>query len=153
MKRFVLTVNGRDHAIEAAPATSLLEILRDELGLYGAKYGCGEGRCGACCVLVDGESRPACMLRVEELGARPIVTIEALAADGELTPVQQAFVDEGALQCGYCTSGMVIAATALLDHDPDPSDDTIRSALDGHLCRCGVYGRVVRAVKRAAGES
>lgn len=148
--RLTLTVNGREHALELQPGTTLLEVLRDELGLCGTKYGCGEGQCGACCVLVDGRSVPSCVTHVEELGDRAVVTIEGLAKDGPL-PIQDAFVAEGAMQCGYCTSGMVIEATALLDRVPDPSDDEIREALDRHLCRCGAYGRIVRAVRRAAG--
>ncbi len=151
MARMMLTVNGREHTLDVAPETTLLDVLRDELGLYGAKYGCGEGQCGACCVLVAGESKSACTLPVGELDGRAVVTIEGLAADGELTAVQSAFVAESAMQCGYCTSGMVIAATALLARTPAPSEDEIREALDGHLCRCGVYGRVVRAVRRASG--
>lgn len=150
MTRFQLTVNGRDHVVDVAASTPLLDVLRDELGLFGAKYGCGEGQCGACCVLIDGESAPSCALPVEAVGARAIVTVEGLAADGP-SEVQDAFVAEGAMQCGYCTSGLVVAATALLARNRSPSDDEIRAALDGHLCRCGVYGRVVRAVRRAAG--
>jgi aerobic-type carbon monoxide dehydrogenase small subunit (CoxS/CutS family) len=149
MPNHVLTVNGRDHAADGE--ASLLDVLRDELGLYGAKYGCGEGRCGACCVLVDGEALPACTLRVKDVGARAIVTVEGLAAGDALTEVQDAFVAETAMQCGFCTTGMVIAATALLARSPAPSEAEIRQALDGHLCRCGVYGRVVRAVQRASG--
>ena len=150
MTRFTLTVNGRDRGVDVPADTPLLEVLRDELGLFGAKYGCGEGQCGACCVLVGGESLPSCTLPIEAVGARPIVTVEGLAAAGPCE-IQRAFVAEGAMQCGYCTSGLVIAAAALLARTPSPGDDDIRAALDGHLCRCGVYGRVVRAVQRAAG--
>ncbi len=148
--QFVLTVNGREHVLDAAPETPLLEVLREDLGLCGAKYGCGEGKCGACVVLVEGEPLPACVVKIGELGGRPIVTIEGLADGDELDPVQAAFVAEHAMQCGYCTSGMVLGAIALLERIPDPSEDDIRRALDGHLCRCGQYGRVVRAVRRAA---
>jgi nicotinate dehydrogenase subunit A len=150
MTRFALTINGRDRVVDVPSDMRLLELLRDELGLVGAKYGCGEGQCGACCVLVDGESVTSCTLPVAAVGARPIVTIEGLA-DAMPAVVQDAFVAEGAMQCGYCTSGLVIAATALLARTPSPSEDQIRAALDGHLCRCGAYGRVVRAVRRAAG--
>jgi len=152
MTRFVLSVNGAERAVDVPAGTMLLDILRDDLGLFGAKYGCGEARCGACCVLVDGSSTPACVLRVEDIGARPIVTVEGLGGADSLSPVQTTFVAEGAMQCGYCTSGMVIAATALLARSPAPTDDEIRAALDGHLCRCGVYGRVIAAVRRAGGE-
>ena len=146
---FVLTVNGREHAVDVAPGATLLEVLRDELGLTGAKLGCGEGRCGACQVLLDGRAVPACRTPIEAAADRVVVTSEGLG-DGVLTAVQAAFLAEGALQCGFCTSGMVIAATALLARTPDPSDAEIRAALADHLCRCGVYGRVVRAVRRAA---
>jgi len=149
--RFALTVNGQAESVDVVAETSLLDVLREELGLLGAKYGCGEGRCGACCVLLDGVATPSCTVRIADLGARPIVTVEALARDGALSAVQEAFVEEAAMQCGYCTSGMVIAATALLARAPAPTDAEIREALDGHLCRCGVYGRAIRAVRRAGG--
>jgi len=152
MTRFALSVNGTERAVDVPVGTALLDALRDELGLFGAKYGCGEGQCGACCVLVDGRSTPACMMRIEDVGARPIVTVEGLAGANSLSALQAAFVAEGAMQCGYCTSGMVIAATALLSRSPAPTDDEIRAALDGHLCRCGQYGRVIAAVRRAGGE-
>ena len=148
--RFALTVNGREHTVDVAADTALLDVLRDELGVVGAKYGCGEGRCGACCVLVGGQPVASCVTRVGAIEDRPIVTVEGLAAAGP-SELQKAFVEEGAMQCGYCTGGMLIAATALLARVADPSDDEIRDALDGHLCRCGVYGRVIRAVRRAAG--
>jgi len=149
--KLALAINGGERDVDVEPGAPLLDVLRDELGLFGAKYGCGEGRCGACCVLVDGTSVPSCTLLVRDAIGRAIVTVEGLAAGDELTPIQRAFVDENALQCGYCTGGLVIAATALLAHVPSPSDDEIREALGGHLCRCGVYGRVLRAVRRAAG--
>lgn len=149
MTRFALTINGHICIVDVPADMRLLELLRDELGLLGAKYGCGEGQCGACCVLVDGESVPSCTLPVAAVGARPIVTIEGLA-DAVPPGVQDAFIAEGAMQCGYCTSGLVIAATALLARTPSPSEDQIRAALDRHLCRCGVHGRVIRAVRRAA---
>jgi nicotinate dehydrogenase subunit A len=148
--RVVLTVNGRDQVLDVAAGTSLLEVLRDDLGLYAAKYGCGEGQCGACCVLVDGRSVPACTTRVDDLAGHKIVTLEGLAGAGGAA-VQDAFVAEGAMQCGYCTAGMVIAAAALLDRMPHPTDGEIREALEPHLCRCGGYGRVVAAVRRAGG--
>jgi nicotinate dehydrogenase subunit A len=144
--RFQISVNGRERTVEVPADATLLEVLRDELGLTGAKYGCGEGRCGACAVLVDGEEHPACRIAIADVGARTITTIEGLATG----PVVDAFVAEGALQCGYCTPGLVVAATALLARTPDPGEDEIRAALAGHLCRCGVHGRVIRAVRRAA---
>jgi aerobic-type carbon monoxide dehydrogenase small subunit (CoxS/CutS family) len=145
-----LEVNGRRHDVDVPPATPLLSVLRDSLGLMGARFGCGHGACGACVVLVDGNPVPACTTRVAEVGERPIVTIEGLARDGQLHPVQRAFLDEGALQCGYCTSGMILAAAALLDRAPHPTEDQIREALSPHLCRCGIYLRAIHAVQRAA---
>ncbi len=129
---------------------SLLSILRDELGLTGTKYGCGEGQCGACTVLVAGEPVRACQLSVEEVGARPVLTVEGLAPDTTLNPVQRAFAELGAFQCGFCTPGMVMTATALLRRNPAPSEAEIRSALETNVCRCGGYARILRAVERAA---
>lgn len=145
-----LMINGKIQEVESAPGTSLLSLLRDDLGLTGAKYGCGQGACGACFVLANQRAVAACTLAVEAAAGMDIVTVEGLARDGVLHPVQQAFIDEDAMQCGACTSGMVISAVALLTHTPHPDEDDIRDALASHLCRCGVYGRVIRAVKRAA---
>ncbi len=145
-----LEVNGRRYDVDVPPVTPLLSVLRDSLGLMGARFGCGHGACGACVVLVDGNPVPACTTAVVEVGERPIVTIEGLARDGQLHPVQRAFLDEGALQCGYCTSGMILAASALIDRVPRPTEDQIREALAPHLCRCGVYLRAIHAVQRAA---
>jgi len=148
--RVQLTVNGRPCEIDVPSGTSLLAALRDDLGLTGTRYGCGHGACGACFVLADGVPVPACTWTVEQAAGKDILTIEGLARDGALSAVQQAFVDEDAMQCGYCTSGMIISATALLARSPSPTEEQIRTALAPHLCRCGVYGRVVRAVRRAA---
>jgi nicotinate dehydrogenase subunit A len=145
-----LTVNRKVHEIEVAPGLTLLGALRDDLGLTGTRFGCGHGVCGACVVLVDGVAVPSCKIGIEEAAGKEIVTIEGLAHIGVLHPVQRAFLDEDAMQCGYCTSGMVISAAALLSHTPHPTDDQIRDALAPHLCRCGVYGRVLRAVRKAA---
>lgn len=145
-----LHVNGQSRDVAVPAGTSLLSVLRETLGLTGARFGCGQGQCGACVILVDGSPVPACTTKVEDVGHRPIVTIEGLAREGELHRVQRAFLDEGALQCGYCTSGMILAAAALLERIPSPSEDQIRQALAPHLCRCGVYLRVIRAVQRAA---
>jgi aerobic-type carbon monoxide dehydrogenase small subunit (CoxS/CutS family) len=150
MARFQLSINGLERTVDVPTGTSLLEVLRDELDLTGAKYGCGEGRCGACVVLVEETAVPSCRLAVETIGTRGIRTIEGIGGD---TAVARAFVAEGAMQCGYCTPGLVIAATALLARVPDPTDEDVREALGPHLCRCGVYGRVVRAVQRAAREA
>ncbi len=148
--RHFLHVNGAPREIDVPAGTSLLTALRDACGLTGARFGCGHGQCGACVVLADGQPIPSCTTKVEDVGDRRIVTIEGLARDGELHPVQRAFLDEGAVQCGYCTSGMILAAAALLDRTPSPSEDEIRRALSPHLCRCGVYLRAIRAVRRAS---
>jgi len=148
--RFRLNVNGRQCDVEAPPATTLLTALRDELGLTATRFGCGLGQCGACTVLVEGEAIASCTLPLEDAVERRVVTVEGLARGDELHPIQQAFLDEDAMQCGYCTSGMLISAAALLARTPRPSDEQIRAALGSHLCRCGVYDRVIRAVKRAS---
>jgi aerobic-type carbon monoxide dehydrogenase small subunit (CoxS/CutS family) len=145
-----LTLNGREVTVDAPAGTTLLEALRDDLGLTGARHGCGLGQCGACFVLVDGEARPSCSMSLEQAAARRVVTVEGLADGARLHRVQRAFIEEDAMQCGYCTSGMIVAATALLARVARPSDEQIREALAGNLCRCGVYGRIVRAVRRAA---
>lgn len=145
-----LHVNSALHEVDVPAGTRLLGVLRDDLGLTGARYGCGHGICGACFVLVDGVASAACMLDAATLDGRHIVTIEGLAREGELHPVQRAFVEEDAMQCGACTAGMLVSAAALLARTPSPGDDEIRAALAPHLCRCGVYLRAVRAVKKAA---
>lgn len=145
-----LVVNGKPHDLSIAPDVPLLRALRERLNLKGPKYGCGEGACGACAVLLDGETHLACSTTVAEVGPRTITTIEGLAPPGQLHPVQAAFLAEGALQCGFCTPGMVVAAAGLLRVNPDPDELDIRTALNGHLCRCGAYSRIVRAVSRAA---
>jgi len=149
---FDLNINGESRRIDVPPGTSLLTVLRDVLDLTGAKYGCGQGECGACYVLLDGQAAPACRVAVQDAAGKAIVTIEGLARAGRLHPVQQAFIDEDAMQCGACTSGMVMAAVALLARIPAPGKDDIRAALAPHLCRCGVYVRAIRAVQRAARE-
>lgn len=145
-----IQVNGRAHRVDVEPSKSLLATLRDDLDLTGSKYGCGEGQCGACTVLLDGRAVRSCITPVGSVGARPVVTIEGLERDGRLHPVQEAFLAEGALQCGYCTAGMVVAAVGLLNRERAPGVDEIRRALDGNVCRCGTYSRVVAAVRRAA---
>jgi aerobic-type carbon monoxide dehydrogenase small subunit (CoxS/CutS family) len=146
-----LRVNGVHREVDAPRRATLLSILRDELGLTGAKFGCGQGQCGACFVIADGRAVASCLMTLDQAADVEITTVEGLAKDGALTAVQEAFVAEDAMQCGYCTSGMVISASALLSRDPRPSDASIREALAEHLCRCGVYMRAIRAVKRAAG--
>jgi len=145
-----LRVNGTDHSVPIDPDRSLLYVLREELRLTGTKYACGEGECGACKVLVDGVAVRACQTPVGEAVGRSIVTIEGLAQGEHLHPVQQAFVEAGAFQCGFCTSGMIIAAVSLLARSSQPSVEEIRAAMDGNLCRCGGYLRIIDAVQRAS---
>jgi aerobic-type carbon monoxide dehydrogenase small subunit (CoxS/CutS family) len=145
-----LRVNGEARMVPRRPDRPLLGVLRDELGLTGTKYGCGEGECGSCTVLVDGEPARACQLPLGEAAGKDVTTIEGLAVGGRLTPLQRAFLEEGAFQCGYCTPGMIVRATALLRSRPTPSRDEIVEALDGNLCRCCGYLRILRAVERAA---
>ncbi len=144
-----LDVNGVPRDIDVPRGTTLLDALRDDLGLVATRYGCGRGQCGACFVLADGRAVASCLMSVEQAAAHRIVTVEGLSASGDLA-VQQAFIDEDAMQCGYCTSGMLISATALLGTQPSPTEDEIREALAPNLCRCGVQLRAIRAVQRAA---
>jgi aerobic-type carbon monoxide dehydrogenase small subunit (CoxS/CutS family) len=145
-----LNVNGGTRAVSADPDRTLLSVLRDDLGLTGSKYGCGEGKCGACTVHLDGHRAHSCVTRVAAADGKQIRTIEGLAAGDRLHPLQQAFLDVGALQCGYCTPGMIMAAAALLEEQRDPSREDIIRALNGNICRCGTYGRIIEAVERAA---
>ena len=150
MPRYTLRVNRRTHTIEAEPGDSLLFVLRDDLQLAGAKYGCGEGECGACTVLIDGQARRSCITKVETAAGHDITTVEGLAEGERLHPVQQAFLDAEAFQCGYCTAGMVMAAVGLLAATPKVSEDEIARRLERNVCRCGTYSRIVRAVRLAA---
>jgi nicotinate dehydrogenase subunit A len=147
-----LTVNGRDHRVDAAPTTPLLDVLRNHLGLKGSRYGCGLEQCGACMVLIDGEAAHSCSREAGSLAGRSITTVEGLGSLDALHPLQQAFIDEQAGQCGYCLSGMLIAAKALLDRNPYPTRAEVAAALDPNLCRCGSHPRILRAVLRAAAE-
>ncbi len=150
MAEYVLHVNGAPMRVEAPPEESLLSVLRNRLDVTGPKYGCGEGKCGACTVLLNGQAFRSCRVSVTAAANADITTIEGLEHDGALTPLQQAFLDEGALQCGYCTSGMIVTATALLNETPHPTDDQIVTRMNGNVCRCGTYLRIVAAVRRAA---
>src|SRR5580692_11031604 len=150
MHEFVLHINDSHLSVTAAPEESLLSVLRDHLKFTGTHYGCGEGQCGACTVLVDGIATRSCLLPVGGVGDTAIVTIEGLEQNGHLNPVQQAFLDEGAFQCGYCTSGMVISATSLLRTTPNPAEEEIVRHMNGNICRCGTYPRILDAVKRAS---
>jgi len=147
-----LTVNGKERAIVTDPERSLLDVLREELHLTGAKYGCGEGRCGACTVLMDGRQTLSCVTPVAKADEKTITTIEGLADGGSLHPVQQAFLDEGAIQCGYCTPGMILNAVALLKNNPQPTDEQITEWMNGNLCRCNGYTKILKAIRRAAAQ-
>ena len=149
--RYLLRVNGRERDVEAEPGDSLLSILRGDLALTGSKYGCGEGQCGACTVLLDGAAARSCVTRVASLGTKAITTIEGLASSpSALHPVQQAFLEAEAFQCGYCTSGMIMATVGLLKTNPRPSEQDIARLLDRNVCRCGEYRRIVKAVRLAS---
>ena len=145
-----LTVNGKQRSVTTDPRRSLLDVLREDLGLTGAKYACGEGRCGACSVLIDGRRALSCITPVAEADRKAITTIEGLAEGDALHPVQEAFLEEGAMQCGYCTGGMILTAVALLDRNSDPTDDEIVEGMDRNICRCNGYPKIVHAVRRAA---
>jgi aerobic-type carbon monoxide dehydrogenase small subunit (CoxS/CutS family) len=144
------TVNGVERELDAPPDESLLAALRERLDLTGAKISCAEGACGACTVLLDGRAVRSCVTPIAEAAGRAILTIEGLATPASLHPLQQAFIDAGAFQCGYCTPGMIMAATALLAQNPAPTEGEVVAALQGNICRCGMYARIVRAVLRAA---
>jgi aerobic-type carbon monoxide dehydrogenase small subunit (CoxS/CutS family) len=151
--KLALSVNDERREVDVPPNTTLLSVLRDDLNLTGTRYGCGRGQCGACYVIADSRAVASCLLTADQAARMEITTIEGLTSGDTLHPVQKAFVDEDALQCGYCTTGMVISAAALLGRDPNPDETSIRDALAGNLCRCGVYGRAIRAVQRAARTS
>jgi nicotinate dehydrogenase subunit A len=144
------TVNGRPVSVDTDGSKPLLSVLRDDLGLRGSKFGCGTEQCGACMVLIDGKPEHSCAREAATIAGRSIITIEGLSDDAALHPLQQAFLDEQAGQCGYCLSGILISAAALLANNPKPSRDQIVAALDPHLCRCGIHNRVIRAVQKAA---
>jgi aerobic-type carbon monoxide dehydrogenase small subunit (CoxS/CutS family) len=150
MSRLVLTVNGTRRRVEAPPDESLLSVLRNRLQLTGTKYGCGEGQCGACTVLLDGRPARSCRTQVSDAAGKKVTTIEGLARNGRLHPVQAAFLETEAFQCGYCTPGMIISAVGLLERNPNPGEEDIAGHLTGNICRCGTYPRILAAVKQAA---
>ena len=152
-EEYSFVVNGRPISVSTDGTAPLLSVLRDELGLRGSKFGCGTEQCGACVVLVDGEPVYSCTREVVTLAGKSITTVEGLSKNGALSPLQQAFLDEQAGQCGYCLSGILVAAAALLRKQPKPSRADIVAALDPHLCRCGIHNRVVRAIQTASGAS
>jgi len=145
-----IVVNGARHSVAAEPERPLLTVLRDELDLTGTKYGCGEGQCGACTVLIDGAAVRSCQTRVGALAGKRITTIEGLEQRGKLHPLQDAFLDAGGMQCGYCTPGMILSGVALLSKNPKPQAAEIEAAMQGNVCRCGAYPRIVEAVRLAS---
>ena len=147
-----LIVNGQKRTVVTDPERPLLEVLREDLGVMGPKYGCGEGRCGACTVLMDGKRTLSCITPAAAADKKQITTIEGLADGDRLHPVQQAFLDEGAIQCGYCTPGMILAAVALLNENPHPTDEQIAEWMNGNICRCNGYTKIFNAIRRAAAQ-
>jgi aerobic-type carbon monoxide dehydrogenase small subunit (CoxS/CutS family) len=147
-----LAVNGRAFTVDADPQTSLLTVLREHLDLTGTKYGCGEGLCGACTVLIDGRAQRSCITKAAAIGQKQVTTIEGLATGDRLHLLQEAFLNEGAMQCGYCTSGMIMSAVALLNQNHHPTQNEIIEFMDGNICRCGTYARIMRAIQAVAKE-
>jgi aerobic carbon-monoxide dehydrogenase small subunit len=147
-----LTVNGRSHRLDAAPASTLLDVLREDLGLTGTKEGCAEGECGACTVLVDGRPVDSCLYAAHAAAGRAVTTVEGVGAPDRPSPIQQAMVDAGAVQCGFCTPGFVMTLTALLEENPRPDEAQVRTALAGNLCRCTGYAQIVDAVLAVSGD-
>jgi nicotinate dehydrogenase subunit A len=145
-----LRVNAQQHELQLSEDVSLMHVLRNDLALNGPKYGCGLGQCGACTVLIDGVAARSCVVPAQGVQGRAITTLEGLGSRGQLHPVQRAFIDEQAAQCGYCLNGMIVMTVSLLTHTPDPTEDQIRSALSGNFCRCGTHIEIIRAVQRAA---
>jgi len=145
-----LTVNGESYTVAVEPRESLLDVLRDKLSLTGAKKGCNRGDCGACTIIMDGKTVNSCLVLAVEADDREVLTIEGLANKGQLHPVQEAFIQYGAIQCGYCTPGMIMSAKALLDENPNPTEEEIKRAIGGNLCRCTGYVKIVDAIKKAA---
>ena len=150
MASLKLAINGQTFNVDADPDATLLSVLREQLELTGSKYGCGEGQCGACTVLVDGKARRSCQTAVSTVADKSITTIEGLAKNDNLHPVQQAFLDEGAMQCAYCTSGMIMSAVSLLSFKPNPSEKEIVDYMQGNICRCGTQPRIIAAIRKAA---
>ena len=147
-----LTVNGKTHAVSADPETPLLYVLRNDLKLKGARYGCGLGQCGACTVIIDGKAVQSCDVPISAVSGKQVTTVEGIANNGKLHPLQEAFITEQAAQCGYCATGIIMSAKALLDANPKATEKEIRTALKGNLCRCGTHQRILHAIQRAAKE-
>jgi nicotinate dehydrogenase subunit A len=153
MAKIPLKVNGKTQTVDVDPETPLLYVLRDDLQLNGPKFGCGLGQCGACTVIIDGNAVRSCQMPVKAVNNRAVTTLEGLGSTKKMHPVQKAFLDEQAVQCGYCINGMIMSTKALLDKTPKPTDAQIKEALAGNLCRCGTHVRILRAVKRASGQA
>ncbi len=149
---FEFMVNGKKHKLDVEASRSLLSVLRDDLDLTGSKYGCGEGRCGACTVIIDGRATRSCVTPIEDCAGKQITTIEGLEHDGQLHPLQESFLHTGALQCGYCTAGMIMTGVALLGHNPKPTTQEIVREMGGNICRCGTYNRILAAIHEAVGQ-
>ncbi|MDH4208069.1 MAG: (2Fe-2S)-binding protein [Anaerolineae bacterium] len=152
MEALTMKLNGEEVTIYIKPDAMLLDVLRDRLGLMGAKEACGQGECGACTVLLDGEPVTSCLVPAFKAQGREVLTVEGLASGGELHPLQKAFIEHGAVQCGYCTPGMLMSAKALLDRNPHPTEEEIKEAISGNLCRCTGYVNIVRAIEAAAAQ-
>jgi nicotinate dehydrogenase subunit A len=152
MAKLTLRVNGKSQVVDTDPETPLLYVLRDDLKLNGPKFGCGLGQCGACTVIINGNAVQSCQVPVKDVGARAVTTLEGLGSTKKMHPIQKAFLDEQAVQCGYCINGMIMTTKALLDKNPKPNEAQIKVALAGNLCRCGTHTRILRAVKRASGQ-
>jgi nicotinate dehydrogenase subunit A len=152
MAKMTLRVNGKSQNVDTDPDTPLLYVLRDDLKLNGPKFGCGLGQCGACTVIIGGNAIRSCQMAVKDLGNRAVTTLEGLGNTRKMHPIQKAFLDEQAVQCGYCINGMIMTTKALLDKNPKPNDAQIKEALAGNLCRCGTHTRILCAVKRASGQ-
>jgi len=150
--KLITEVNGKKYDVDISPNMRLIDFLREELGLTGTKEGCGEGECGACTIIIDGVAVNSCMMLAHQIRAKKVYTIESLETDGELDQLQKSFIAKGAVQCGFCTPGMLMSAKALLMRDPDPSGDEIKKALEGNLCRCTGYNKIIDAVQHAAEE-
>ena len=147
-----LLINGIEHRVDVPPTENLLTVLREELDLTGSKYGCGEGQCGACTVLIDGKAVRSCVTSLADCGGKTVTTVEGLAVNGKLHPVQEAFLSCGAMQCGYCTTGMIMNGVGLLNEKPKPTRDEIIEEMDGNICRCGTYSRIIAALQQASGQ-
>jgi carbon-monoxide dehydrogenase small subunit len=150
LKEIKLTVNNQPYRLSVLPWRTLLEVIREDLGLTGTKEGCGLGECGACTVLIDGQAVNSCLVLATEADGKKITTVEGLVQGDELHPIQQAFVDHGGLQCGFCTPGMIMSAKALLDRNPTPTEEEIKQAISGNLCRCTGYAKIIESIKAAA---